>query len=301
MRKLFVTEFVSLDGVMEAPGGEPDYPHTGWAFDHHDSELESWKLQETRDSDALLLGRVTYEGFAEAWPPRSGEFADKYNSMPKYVASTTLTDPAWENTTVLEGDVPAAVARLKEGEGGPIQVAGSRTLVHTLLENDLVDELVLMVFPVILGSGKRVFPRVDGQADTRAARDGALLHRRRGAQVPSARADGAARAAELAGDRHARLPAALRLRLVEGEIRASLELLEPSPRAETTTPAEKEPRVGVRSTRPIRLRSSRSRPRRGRCRPAPAPRRASGRRTGRSGAARSGRRARARSRARGRC
>ena len=158
MRRLFVTEFVSLDGVMEAPGGEPEYQHSGWVFDYLSDEQDQYKLQETLGSDILLLGRVTYDGFSKAWPQRSGEFADKLNSMPKYVASTTLTDPEWENTTVLEGDVPAAVAKLKEEGDETIQVAGSRTLVHTLLEHGLVDELVLMVFPVILGSGKRVFP-----------------------------------------------------------------------------------------------------------------------------------------------
>ncbi len=158
MRKLFVTEFVSLDGVMEAPGGEPAFPHTGWVFDFMSTEQEEWKLRETLESDALLLGRVTYEGFAEAWPGRGGPFADKMNSMPKYVVSSTLSEPEWENTTVLDGDMPTAVAELKEGEGGPIQVPGSQTLVHGLLDAGLVDELRLMVFPVVLGSGKRVFP-----------------------------------------------------------------------------------------------------------------------------------------------
>ena len=181
MRKLFVTEFVSLDGVMEAPGGEPDYPHTGWAFDFHTPEQEQWKLRETLESEALLLGRKTYEGFSQAWPGRAGEFADKMNAMPKYVASTTLTDPEWENTTVLEGDVPAAVAELKGGEGGPIQVPGSQTLVHTLLNHGLVDELVLMVLPVILGSGKRVFPEGPDKTtlrlvDTERFDSGVLVH-----------------------------------------------------------------------------------------------------------------------------
>jgi dihydrofolate reductase len=158
MRKLFVSEFVSLDGVMEAPGGEPGYPHSGWVFDFMSPEQEAYKLKETLESDILLLGRVTYEGFSEAWPLRSGEFADKLNSMPKYVASTTLTDPQWNNTTVLGPDVPAAVAELKQAGEGRIGVAGSRTLVHTLLTHGLVDELRLMFFPVILGSGARVFP-----------------------------------------------------------------------------------------------------------------------------------------------
>jgi len=158
MRKLIVSEFVTLDGVMEAPGGEEGHPHSGWVFDFMGPEQEQYKLQETLDAEALLLGRVTYEGFAIAWPDRGGEFADKMNSMPKYVASTTLSDPEWENTSVLEGDVPEAVRKLKDEDGGPILVAGSQTLVHTLMEHGLIDELRLMVFPVAVGGGKRVFP-----------------------------------------------------------------------------------------------------------------------------------------------
>jgi dihydrofolate reductase len=159
MRKLIVSEFVTLDGVMEAPGGEPSHPHSGWVFDFMSKEQEQYKLEETLEAEALLLGRVTYEGFAAAWPERGGEFADKMNSMPKYVVSSTLSEPLdWDNSTLLGGDAAEAVAKLKEGEGGPILVAGSRTLVHTLLERGLVDELRLMVFPVAIGSGIRVFP-----------------------------------------------------------------------------------------------------------------------------------------------
>jgi dihydrofolate reductase len=157
MRALIVTEFVTLDGRMEAPGGEPTHPHTGWTMEFGDDEVYAFKLREVLEAGSLLLGRVTYEGFAEAWPPREGEFADAMNAMPKHVASTTLRDPIW-NATVLEGDVPTAVAELKRGEGGPILVAGSCTLVHTLLAHDLVDELRLMVFPVTIGSGLSVFP-----------------------------------------------------------------------------------------------------------------------------------------------
>ncbi len=153
-----MTEFVTLDGVMEAPGGEPSHPHTGWVMDYEDDEQQEWKLQETLGSDLLLVGRVTYESFAGAWPTYEGTFADKMNSMPKVVVSSTLTDPEWNNTTVLSGDVVAGVRELKAGDGGPIQVAGSCQLVHTLLENELVDELRLMVFPVTIGAGLRVFP-----------------------------------------------------------------------------------------------------------------------------------------------
>jgi len=159
MRKLIVTEFVTLDGVMEAPGGEHSHPHTGWVFDYMTPEQEQYKLQETLDAESLLLGRVTYEGFAAAWPERGGPFADKMNAMPKHVVSSTLSEPLeWSNSTVLSGDVVDEVAKLKQGDGGPILVAGSATLVHALIENDLIDELRLMIFPVAIGGGKRVFP-----------------------------------------------------------------------------------------------------------------------------------------------
>jgi dihydrofolate reductase len=159
MRKLIVSEFVTLDGIMEAPGGEHDHPHTGWVFDYMTPEQEKYKLDETLDAESLLLGRVTYEGFAAAWPERSGPFADKFNSMPKHVISSTLSEPLeWNNSTVLSGDVVDEVTKLKQGDGGPILVAGSATLVHALIENDLIDELRLMVFPVAIGGGLRVFP-----------------------------------------------------------------------------------------------------------------------------------------------
>lgn len=158
MSKLIVTEFVTLDGVMEAPGGEPTHPHSGWALEYISDEYGEFKMQETLAAGSQLLGRVTYESFAGAWPQRSGPFAEKFNSMPKYVVTSTLEELEWENSTPIRGDVPAEVARLKETESEPILVAGSQTLVHALIENDLVDEFHLMVFPVLLGSGKRVFP-----------------------------------------------------------------------------------------------------------------------------------------------
>lgn len=158
MRSLIVSEFVTLDGVMEAPGGEPTHPHTGWVMDYSCPEQEEYKLQEVLAADVLLIGRVTYESFAGAWPTYTGVFADKMNGMPKVVVSRTLTGPAWNGTTVLAGDVVAGITELKERDGGPILVAGSKTLAHTLLDNDLVDELRLMVFPVTIGSGLRVFP-----------------------------------------------------------------------------------------------------------------------------------------------
>ena len=158
MRDLIVSEFVTLDGVMEAPGGEEGHPHTGWVFDFLGKEQEQYKLREVLDADALLLGRVTYEGFSAAWPQRSGEFADKMNGMPKFVASTTLQDLDWNNSTLIRGDVAEEVAKLKQQDGGPILVAGSRTLVHALMRRGLVDEYRLMIFPVVLGSGRRLFP-----------------------------------------------------------------------------------------------------------------------------------------------
>jgi dihydrofolate reductase len=156
--RIVVTEFVSLDGVMEDPGGSEDFKHGGWSFEFsRGEEGDRFKLDETLQAEALLLGRVTYEGFAEAWPTRSGEFADKFNRMPKYVVSSTLDEPKWNNTTVLKDDVGEAVSYLRQEVNGDIVVHGSAQLVQSLLERDLVDELRLMVFPVVLGSGKRVF------------------------------------------------------------------------------------------------------------------------------------------------
>jgi dihydrofolate reductase len=158
MGRIVVTEFVSLDGVMEDPGGAEDFRHGGWSFEFsRGEEGDRFKLEEALDAEALLLGRVTFEGFAEAWPTRDGEFADKFNTMPKYVVSSTLDKPEWSNSTVLRGDVGEAVSNLRGEIDGDIVVHGSAQLVQTLLERDLVDELRLMVFPVVLGSGKRLF------------------------------------------------------------------------------------------------------------------------------------------------
>jgi dihydrofolate reductase len=159
MGQIVVTEFISLDGVIEAPGGGEDYKHAGWSFEiDRGDEGNQFKLDETMGSAALLLGRRTYEGFAAAWPERDGEFADKFNSMPKYVVSSTLTDPEWTNTTVVSGDdLAAAVARVKDEVDGDVVVHGSGTLVQGLLEAGLVDELRLMLYPMVLGSGKRLW------------------------------------------------------------------------------------------------------------------------------------------------
>jgi len=158
MGRIVVTEFVSLDGVVEDPGGAEDFKYGGWSFEiARGDEGDRFKLDEALDADALLLGRVTYEGFAAAWPSRNGEFADKFNTMPKYVVSSTLEDPEWNNSTVLRGDVVEEVSKLRHRLDGDIVVHGSARLVQALIECDLVDELRLMVFPVILGSGKRLF------------------------------------------------------------------------------------------------------------------------------------------------
>ena len=160
MGRIVVTEFVTVDGVMEDPGGGETFDRGGWAFRYERGpEGDTYKLDELLEAEALLLGRVTYEGFSKAWPSLTDEvgFADKMNSMPKYVASTTLRDPEWNNTTVLSGDVVEEVRRLRERTAGNILVAGSATLVGALTQNDLVDEYRLMVYPIVLGTGKRLF------------------------------------------------------------------------------------------------------------------------------------------------
>jgi dihydrofolate reductase len=180
MGRIVVTEFVSLDGVMEAPGGE-DFKYKGWTFEFDRGEDgNKFKLDETLDSEALLLGRVTYEGFAAAWPSRDDEFAKKFNSMPKYVVSSTLENPEWNNTTVLKGDAVEAAAKLRQELDGDIYIHGSRQLAQTLIENDLVDELHLMVFPVVLGTGKRLFGETSDKkplrlAESRTVGDGVAI------------------------------------------------------------------------------------------------------------------------------
>lgn len=161
MRRLIVTEFMSLDGVVEAPGGERSHRHGGWTFLYATDALEAAKLQEIREADSLLLGRHTYEQFAEAWPPREGAFADRMNSLPKTVVASGREPLGWNGSrldTAASGTVRSAVAALKEGDGGPILVAGSATLVRSLVVWGLVDELRLLIYPVLLGGGRRIFP-----------------------------------------------------------------------------------------------------------------------------------------------
>jgi len=160
MGTVAVTEFISIDGVIQDPGGSGEYDRGGWSFEYdRGGEGDKFKLDELNAADAQLLGRITYEGFAAAWPTMEDEqgFAEKMNSMPKYVVSTTITDPEWENTKVISGNVAEEVKKLKDQFDGDILIAGSAKLVQSLVEDDLVDEWRLMVFPTVIGEGKRLF------------------------------------------------------------------------------------------------------------------------------------------------
>ena len=182
MGRIVVTEFISVDGVVEDPGGSEDFKYGCWSFEfNRGEEGDGFKLDDTRESAALLLGRRTYEGFAEAWPEREGEFADLFNDMPKYVVSSTLTDPGWNNSTVIEpGNLAAEVARIRDEVDGDVVVHGSVQLAHAMLDEGLVDELHLMVFPVILGAGKRLFGETSDKqplelAESRTVGDGVAV------------------------------------------------------------------------------------------------------------------------------
>ncbi len=159
MRKVIVSEFVSLDGVMEDPGGAEKFNHGGWTMPYGNQEIGKFKFDELFASGALLLGRVTYQGFAAAWPSMKDEagFADRMNSLPKYVVSTTLKKVEWNNSWLIKENVAEKVSKLKQQPGQDILIAGSGELVHTLMQHDLIDEYRLLVYPVVLGSGKRLF------------------------------------------------------------------------------------------------------------------------------------------------
>ncbi|MDQ6674429.1 MAG: dihydrofolate reductase family protein [Chloroflexota bacterium] len=180
MGKIVVSENVSLDGVVQDPTGDEGFRHGGWFVQIGDKDREEWAkvaLDEALATEALLLGRRSYEFFAERWPPRSGEFADRLNSLPKYVVSSTLEDPDWNNSTVLKGDAVNEVSKLKQELNGDIVVYASRQLVRTLIEHDLVDELRLVVYPVVLGAGERLFGETSDKKpmrliDTRTVGDG---------------------------------------------------------------------------------------------------------------------------------
>lgn len=176
-----VAEYLTLDGVMEAPGPEPSNPRGGWTLDFHDPAQKRFELEETLAADTLLLGATTYEEFADYWPTQAGPLADKLNAMPKLVASQTLGSVEWNNSRLIDGDVPAAVAEAKRREGGTILVAGSRTLVHSLMRHDLVDEYQLLIYPLVLGGGLRLFPETADchrleLAGTRRFDSGVVVH-----------------------------------------------------------------------------------------------------------------------------
>jgi dihydrofolate reductase len=206
MGKIVISEFVSLDGVVEDPAGIEGFKHGGWTFEIDRAEegedgavglrrervvsgallrvpeqVALHVLEETLGAEALLLGRVTFEQFAARWPSRDGEFADKYNNMPKFVVSSTLEDPEWNNSKVLKDDVVAEISSLKRELDGDIVVPGSIRLARALIEHDLVDELRLMVYPVLLGSGERLFGELSDKkrlrlVGTRTAGDGVVIH-----------------------------------------------------------------------------------------------------------------------------
>jgi dihydrofolate reductase len=181
MGTIVVSENVSLDGVMQDPAGDEGFRVGGWVGLIKDSpQLNKLALDEALDAEALLLGRRSYEWFAARWPSRSGALADRLNSLPKYVVSSTLEDPAWNNSTVLKGDPVAEVSKLKQELRGGILVPASFQLVRALIEQDLVDELRLKIFPVVLGAGKRLFGEISDKkpmrlVDTQTAGDGVAV------------------------------------------------------------------------------------------------------------------------------
>ncbi len=178
MARIVASENVSLDGVIQDPAGDEGFRHGGWVGLIKDSpELNQLALDEALGAEALLLGRRSYEWFAARWPSRSGELADRLNSLPKYVMSSTLRDPDWNNSTVLTGDASDEVSKLKQELDGEIVVPASFQLLRTLIEHDLVDELRLKVFPIVLGDGKRLFGETSDKkplrlVDTQTVADG---------------------------------------------------------------------------------------------------------------------------------
>jgi dihydrofolate reductase len=192
MRKLVITEFMSLDGVIEAPGGENDYEHGAWTLPFWSDQIGEFKTEEVEAAEISVLGRVTYDGFSAAWPERGGQgdpFADKINSMRKVVASTTLTDPSWTNSEVIQGDLVEGVRALKEEDGeGTIMVTGSISVARQLLAADLVDEIRLVQYPVVLATGRRLFDEAGAHrfelAQATPTDSGAVLLTYRRSDVP---------------------------------------------------------------------------------------------------------------------
>jgi dihydrofolate reductase len=183
MRNVIVSLFVSLDGVMEDPGGAEKSEYGGWTWPYHNDEIGKFKFEELFASDALVLGRVTYEGFAAAWPSRTDEagFAQRMNSIPKYVASTTLKEAGWNNSTLINADVEGEVSRLKQQPGQDILIFGSGAVIRTLMKHDLVDEYRFLIYPIVVGIGKRVFGPENHRAlkllETRSFKTGVVLVR----------------------------------------------------------------------------------------------------------------------------
>jgi dihydrofolate reductase len=183
MGNVVVSEFISIDGVIEDPGGAEGFEHGGWTFRFDQGEEgQRFKFDEVMAAESLLLGRVTYEGFAAAWPTMegTGEFGERMNGMPKYVVSSTLTDPSWNNSHVIGADWVDEVKRLRDAPGGDVLVGGSAQLAQGLLENELVDEYRLMVFPIVLGAGRRLFaeasaPSVLELAESRPVGDDGIV------------------------------------------------------------------------------------------------------------------------------
>ena len=161
MRKIVVTEFISLDGVIEDPGGseKKNFEHEGWTWEFHNEEIEQFKQNELESADALLLGRVTYEAFAAVWPTMqdTGDFGERFNNYPKHVVSSSLKTAEWNNSHIINGNIAEKVGRVKQEAGKDILVFGSAKLAQTLMAHTLVDEYRLLVYPIVLGSGKRLF------------------------------------------------------------------------------------------------------------------------------------------------
>jgi dihydrofolate reductase len=192
MRKVVVTEFMTLDGVIEDPGGAEGFKYGGWSMRYWSDDIGAFKLDELFASDAQLLGRVTYEGFAVAWPGQSDAagFADRMNGMPKYVVSTTLKDATWNNSQIISANVAEEVAKLKQQDGGDILIAGSADLIHFLRQHNLIDRYQLLIYPVVLGEGKRLFKDgIDSSlklVETRPYDSGVVLVRYEIAPAPAA-------------------------------------------------------------------------------------------------------------------
>ena len=163
MRKIIVSEFITLDGIMDDPGGADQTKHGGWSFQYWNNQAQKYKYDELFASDALLLGRITYEGFSAAWPSMTDEdgFTERMNGLPKYVVSETLDHLEWNNSKLIKGNVIEEISKLKQESGQDIVIHGSGALINSLLKHNIIDEFRLMVFPIVLGSGKRLFKEID--------------------------------------------------------------------------------------------------------------------------------------------